>query len=574
MKTKTKLTVGIGLLFIFITLLSIVGMKNLRALKHDTENILTDNYNSLQFARNMLSALEENKMKRIEKLKTELLKQENNITEYREKEVTQSLRENIDLLNSESTDSLLIRSIRKDIFEIIDMNMSAIKRKSEVAKETAEKAVAWIAVTGTLCFLISFILLVNLPSSIADPIRKLTLSIREIAAENYSERVHFESRSEFGELATSFNTMAEKLEEYNNSNVAKLMMQKQRIETLIENMRDPVIGLDEDQMIIFANNQALKVTGLKENEMIGKSSQEVALKNDLVRSLVSDASGSTLNSDGDIQQLRIFTDNREGYFEKSILPILIVPIGETEKKLVGHVIILRNVTEFKELDSAKTNLIATVSHEFKTPISSIKMSVQLLENKQTGSLNKHQRELVDSIKEDARRLLNITGELLNMTQLESGKIQLTVIPADSERIIDIAINATRAQARNKNIRIEAYGDAKVNRVLADTEKTAWVVTNLISNAIRYSYEDSTINIRTSIKNGKTIISVTDTGKGIPPEYKDKIFDRYYRIPGTEIEGTGLGLAISKEFIEAMGGSIAVESEIGKGSTFSITLNTA
>lgn len=574
MKTKTKLTVGIGLLFIFITLLSIVGMKNLRALKHDTENILADNYNSLQFARNMLSALEENKMKRIEKLKTELLKQENNITEYREKEVTQSLRENIDLLNSESTDSLLIRSIRKDIFEIIDMNMSAIKRKSEVAKETAEKAVAWIAVTGTLCFLISFILLVNLPSSIADPIRKLTLSIREIAAENYSERVHFESRSEFGELATSFNTMAEKLEEYNNSNVAKLMMQKQRIETLIENMRDPVIGLDEDQMIIFANNQALKVTGLKENEMIGKSSQEVALKNDLVRSLVSDASGSTLNSDGDIQQLRIFTDNREGYFEKSILPILIVPIGETEKKLVGHVIILRNVTEFKELDSAKTNLIATVSHEFKTPISSIKMSVQLLENKQTGSLNKHQRELVDSIKEDARRLLNITGELLNMTQLESGKIQLTVIPADSERIIDIAINATRAQARNKNIRIEAYGDAKVNRVLADTEKTAWVVTNLISNAIRYSYEDSTINIRTSIKNGKTIISVTDTGKGIPPEYKDKIFDRYYRIPGTEIEGTGLGLAISKEFIEAMGGSIAVESEIGKGSTFSITLNTA
>ncbi len=574
MKTKTKLTVGIGLLFIFITLLSIVGMKNLRALKHDTENILADNYNSLQFTRNMLSALEENKMKRIEKLKTELLKQENNITEYREKEVTQSLRENIDLLNSESTDSLLIRSIRKDIFEIIDMNMSAIKRKSEVAKETAEKAVAWIAVTGTLCFLISFILLVNLPSSIADPIRKLTLSIREIAAENYSERVHFESRSEFGELAASFNTMAEKLEEYNNSNVAKLMMQKQRIETLIENMRDPVIGLDEDQMIIFANNQALKVTGLNENEMIGKSSQEVALKNDLVRSLVSDVSGSTLNSDGGIQQLRIFTDNREGYFEKSILPILIVPIGETEKKLVGHVIILRNVTEFKELDSAKTNLIATVSHEFKTPISSIKMSVQLLENKQTGSLNKYQRELVDSIKEDARRLLNITGELLNMTQLESGKIQLTVIPADSKRIIDIAINATRAQARNKNIRIEAYGDAKVNRVLADTEKTAWVVTNLISNAIRYSYEDSTINIKTSIKNGKTIISVTDTGKGIPPEYKDKIFDRYYRIPGTEIEGTGLGLAISKEFIEAMGGSIAVESEIGKGSTFSITLNTA
>jgi PAS domain S-box-containing protein len=574
MKIKTKLTLGVGLLFLLIILLSIVGAKYINELKADSENILAANYNSLEYSRNMLVALDEVSEKALQKFNINLQNQEKNITEIGEQETTSEIRNNFELYKSNKFDSSFQDSIRKYIFRLMDMNMQAIQRKSEVAKATADKAVFWIALTGTLCFLIAFVLLVNLPSNISKPIKELTESIRQIAAKNYSERVHFESHSEFGQLAKSFNTMAEKLEEYNNSNLAKLMMEKQRIETLINNMHDPVIGLDENLKVIFANEEAIKISGLTNAELIGKLAQELAIKNDLIRSLIQDLMiGETENGQKQ-QPIKIFSENKESYFEKETLHISITPTGEANSRLVGHVIFLRNVTTYKELDFAKTNFIATVSHEFKTPISSIKMSLQLLENEQIGKLNDEQKNLIDSIKDDANRLLKITGELLNMTQVESGNIQLSILPSDPKEILLYAINATKTQAEQKQIRFEISCPDSISKIQADSEKTAWVLTNLISNAIRYSYDNSTIYLTIQQTSNQVQISVKDTGQGIAPQYKDKVFDRYFRVPGTKKEGTGLGLAISKEFIEAQGGHITVDSEFGAGSTFTLTLNKA
>ena len=235
-------------------------------------------------------------------------------------------------------------------------------------------------------------------------------------------------------------------------------------------------------------------------------------------------------------------------------------------------ILLQNITPFKELDFAKTNFIATVSHELKTPISSIQMSLQLLQNKQIGTINEEQQNLIESIQDDAGRLLKITGELLNMTQVESGNIQIAVLPSDAKEILEYAINANHTSAEQKQIKLEINVPGSLPKVSADKEKTAWVLTNLISNAIRYSYENSTVQLSISSSNNKIIFSVKDTGQGIAPQYKDKIFDRYFRVPGTKKEGTGLGLSISKEFIEAQGGQINVESDFGTGSTFSVVLN--
>lgn len=571
MKIKTKLTLGVGLLFLLIILLSLVGAKYITELKTDTENILVANYNSLEYSRNMLTALEDGTEKAFLKFETNLLNQEKNITEIGEADVTSEIRSSFDTFKLNKSGSSLEVAIRKDIFRLMDMNMQAIQRKSEVAKATADKAVFWIAITGTMCFLIAFVLLVNLPSNIANPIKELTESIKQIASKNYSERVHFESHSEFGQLAKSFNTMAQKLEEYNNSNLAKLMMEKKRIETLINNMHDPVIGLDENLKVIFANEEAIKIIGMSETEIIGHQTQELAIKNDLVRTLIQDL---MIEENGNVTKskpIKIFADNKEGYFEKETLHISVIPTGEQAKQLIGHVIILRNITEFKELDFAKTNFIATVSHEFKTPISSIKMSLQLLENEEIGKLNDEQKNLVESIKDDATRLLKITGELLNMTQVESGNIQLSILPADPKEILLYAINATQTQADQKQIKFDIACPENISKVQADNEKTAWVLINLISNAIRYSYDNSTIYLTIKEQDEKVQISVRDIGQGIAPQYKDKVFDRYFRVPGTKKEGTGLGLAISKEFIEAQNGQIKVDSEFGAGSTFSITL---
>lgn len=574
MKIKTKLTLGVGLLFLLIILLSVVSAKYISELKTDSENILLANYNSLEYSRNMLTALEDGSDKSVMKFETNLQSQEKNLTEIGEPEVTSEMRNTFNAFKLNRSDSSLISTIRSDIFRLMDMNMQAIQRKSEVAKITADKAVFWIALTGSLCFLIAFILLVNLPSDIANPIKELTESIRQIAAKNYSERVHFESHSEFGQLATSFNTMAKKLEEYNNSNLAKLMKEKKRIETLINNMHDPVIGLDENLKVIFANEEAIKIIGLSEQEIIGHHTQELAVKNDLVRTLIQDLVLGESEGAPKAKPIKIFADNKEGYFEKETLHISIVPTGEQSKQLIGHFILLRNVTEFKEMDFAKTNFIATVSHEFKTPISSIKLSLQLLENEGIGKLNEEQKNLVESIKDDANRLLKITGELLNMTQVESGNIQLSVLPSDAKEILLYAINATKTQAEQKQIRFELNCPDHISKVHADSEKTAWVLTNLISNAIRYSYDNSTIYLSIKQDADQVQISVKDTGQGIAPQYRDKIFDRYFRVPGTKKEGTGLGLSISKEFIEAQGGQISVDSEFGAGSTFTLILNKA
>ncbi|MBE2206909.1 MAG: PAS domain-containing protein, partial [Saprospiraceae bacterium] len=385
------------------------------------------------------------------------------------------------------------------------------------------------------------------------------------------ERVHFESHSEFGQLAKSFNAMAEKLEEYNNSSLAKLMMEKKRIETLIDKMHDPVIGLDENMLIIFANEEATNILGLPYSELIGFPSKDLALKNDLLGELIKDVHPVD-EAAVSIKPIKIYANDKESYFERDVQHITIIPTGELRPKTIGHVILLRNVTEYKELDFAKTNFIATISHEFKTPISSIKMSLQLLENEQIGKLNEEQKNLLESIKDDATRLLKITGELLNMTQVESGNIQLTILPVNPKDILQYAINATKTQAEQKQIIFEIDCPDSIPPILADSEKTAWVITNLISNAIRYSYDHSSVYLMIRETENQVAISVKDIGQGIAPQYKDKIFDRYFRVPGTQKEGTGLGLAISKEFIEAQGGQIIVDSEFGAGSTFTLTLN--
>ncbi len=573
MKIKAKLTFGVGLLFILIVALAVISGWYVNQLKRDTNNILVANYNTLLYSRNMLLALEDiNKDAAvIDTFQNNLTLQMGNVTEIGEIERTNLIVKHFNSLKNKPDDAQLSSSIRKDITELMRLNMDAISRKSNIADETARRAILIISFTGALCFLIAVILLINLPSNIANPIRELTESIKEIASQNYSKRVNFGGHNEFGDLARSFNTMAEKLEEYSDSKLEKILKGKKRIETLIDNMHDPVIGIDENKKVLFANDEALNISGLRKEDFIGKAVQDIAVTNDLIRDIIKDIFLPAPKSNK-AEQLKIYADGKESYFEKEVIDINIVPTGETDIKFIGQVILLRNITPFKELDLAKTNFMGTVSHEFKTPISSIQMGVQLLENEKVGLLNSEQKDLINGIKDDTDRLLKITGELLNITQVESGSIQINLLPSEIKPIIEYAVNANKSAADNKNIQIAIEMDENASTAVTDSEKSAWVLTNLISNAIRYSYENSKISIKTERENNQVKFSVSDTGQGIQSQYLKKIFERYFRIPGTKKEGTGLGLSISKEFIEAQGGGIWVESEYGAGSTFYFTLN--
>lgn len=572
MKIKAKLNFGVGALFLLILALALVSSWYVNQLKKDTNNILAANYKTLQYARNMLLSLEDvaKDETAINTFQENLNLQKQNVTEIGETEATNLIDKHFTTLKNEPTNAVINSFIRRDITELMRLNMEAINRKSSIAYDTAQKAIVIISVTGTLCFLIAFTLLINLPASIANPIKELTDSIKEIASQNYKKRVHFESHNEFGDLAKSFNTMAQKLEEYSESKLDKILKGKKRIETLIDNLHDPVIGIDENKKVLFANEEALTICGLKKQDFIGKQIQDIAVVNDLIRSVIKDI----FVPKEDIaksEQLKIYADGKESYFEKEVVDINIFPTGETDSVFIGQVILLRNITPFKELDLAKTNFMGTVSHEFKTPISSMQLGIQILENEKTGALNEEQKLLIKGINDDADRLLRITGEMLNITQVESGAIQINMADTEIKPMIEYAVNANKVAAEHKNIKIDVSIDDDFI-IAADSEKTAWVLTNLVSNAIRYSYDNAAVNIKVEKIENQVRFSVTDTGQGIQPQFLSKIFERYFRIPGTKKEGTGLGLSISKEFIEAQGGKIWAESEYAVGSTFYFTLS--
>lgn len=574
MKIKTKLNFGVGSLFLMILLLAALSSWYVHRLKKDTGNILTANYNTLLYAKNMLLALEDITQKKdaFDSFENYLSQQRKNVTEPGEQLTTDAIVKHFRLLKTDPANIGVISAIRMDIARLMQQNMEAISRKSSVADGTAEQAILIISFAGALCFIIAFVLLVNLPSNIANPIAKLTDSIREIASQNYKERLHLQGTSEFSELARSFNSMAEKLEEYAESKLEKILKEKKRIEALVDNMHDPVIGVDETGEIIFVNEEAINIISLKKEQLIGRQVSLVSNENDLIKDIFKDLMIPAEKREK--YPIKIYANDKESYFEKDIIDIHILPTGELNPTFIGQVVILKNITAFKELDLAKTNFIGTISHEFKTPIAAIQMGIQLLENDQIGHLNSEQTGLLRGIKDDSDRLLKITGELLNMTQVESGAIQINLHAADVKPIVDYAVMANKFAADQKNLKISIIIEPSVHTVLADNEKTAWVLTNFISNAVRYSYDDAMIQIRVEKVDSTVKFSVTDHGLGIEPKYLNKIFERYFRVPGAKKGGTGLGLSISKEFIEAQGGVIGVRSEYGVGSSFYFILKAA
>ncbi len=558
MRLKTKLTLSLVFLFIVILIFGVLGIFYVNKLRNDADVILKNNHESLVYCNNMLKALEDipAKASAFKVFQQNLKNQEQNITEAGESDATNELKKNFKELSANPADSSNYPQIRQSIHIITDLNQQAIVRKNAIAKDTAEQATFWLSIIFTVLTLIAFTLVVNLPWVISNPIKTLSEGISEIANRNYQKRIYLKQKDEFGDLANAFNAMAEKLNEYEHSSFAQLTFEKRRIETIINQMKDGIIGLDENRNILFLNEVAEKIFGLKEKDIIGKYAPDVALRNDLMRTILQDETK---------QDLKIYADNKESYFNKDIITVT------NKEQTIGQVIVLRNITPFHELNEAKTNFIATVSHELKTPISSIMMSAKLLTDHRVGELNADQDELAKSIADDAERLLKITGELLNMSQVETGQIQLNVQKVNPSVIVENAILAVSGSAKEKEIKIMNISDKDLPLIDADADKTSWVLNNFLTNAIKYSYSNGSIEIQVSHKNGFVIFSVKDYGPGINQKYISRLFEKYFQVPGSKEKGTGLGLAISKEFVEAQEGKIWAESEIGKGSVFNFQL---
>lgn len=562
MAVKLKSKVALGGLFLFLLLLLVGGVSlyHFRKMIDETKDVLKANYETVEFANNMLSALTEWKItgdSTHSLFEENLQRQEANITENNEAELTGVLRKDFERFTRHPDSLPLLHAVQRDIVSLVDLNLNAINEKSTQAQMEAERAKLFINIIITFCVLAGFTFVFNFPGIVAGPISKLTEAIKAIAHKDYSQRIHLERKDEFGEMADAFNNMAEQLDRYEHSNLAKIMFEKQRAETVINSLKDASIGIDTKGIILFANEKALQLLNVKEQEIVGRSQEEIMNRNDLFRFLI----------ESDIKTpFKVVLDERENFFTREI-----IEITSAEENL-GKVIIIENITSFKELDVAKTNFIATISHELKTPLASSDFSLKLLEDARVGQLTGEQRELIRHLKDDNQRMLRILSELLNMSQVEAGKIQLVLQDVYPGAPVEDSVLAVTSAAQEKGITLQRLVERNLPVLRIDPDKVSWVLNNFLTNAIKFSPVNSTVSVSAKKASGHISFAVMDEGPGIDESYQKRIFDRYFQVPGrSEKKGSGIGLAICKEFIEAMGGKVWVKSQLGRGSTFGFDL---
>ena len=434
--------------------------------------------------------------------------------------------------------------------------MAAIEKKNKIAEATAEKALTYISIISAIIFIVALTFSFNFPSIITGPINDFREAIRQIADKNYKHRVNITSKDEFGQMATAFNAMAERLEYFESSNLNKLIFEKARAEAVINSLKDASIGINRNNTILFANQQALQLLGLKAEDTIGRPVADLSARNDLLRFLIADETN---------KPFKIVVDGKENYYTKEVIEV-------SQSDTTSKVIVLKNITSFKELDVAKTNFIATISHELKTPLASSDFSLKLLEDNRVGQLTAEQKDLVQQLKNDNQRMLRILSELLNMSQVEAGKIQLTMQVVNPKSVVDASVQAVYSAAKEKQITVVQKIDDDLPVIKTDPDKINWVLNNFLTNAIKYSPEENEVMISVEHNNSSISFSVADKGQGIEEQYLGRIFERYFQVPGrSDKKGSGIGLAICKEFIEAMNGKIWVKSRTGEGSVFGFDL---
>lgn len=604
---KTKLRFGLGFIFLFMIIIGFMGSYYIKRLANESETIMQDNYKSVQNAKHLIQSLE-----KIEQIQTDIIfknidinntskvytdeiesfekfiiEAESNITEDKEQEQVIDLKNNYDTLQKFFLTSLVshqidiehyiselrpkFRTVNDIIYRISEINMEAIVRKTTHAKNTADNVFLYMLIISSICILITLWFIFKFPRYIVNPLRRIIKSIKEISNKNYEERLDFKSNDEFNDLTEEFNLMAKKLDEYEHSNFASILFEKKRIESIINNIHDAIIGLNEDKVILFANQTAYQLLKTTDNELIGRIATDVASTNKLMYELIEDLYIENPNNIDLKDLIKVSNNEKEIYYSKEIIEVLSQEPDAIKQKSIGYLIILKNYTKYHELDEAKTNFIATISHELKTPISTIRMCSRLLEDSRIGNMNDEQLNLIKNIKDDTERLIKITDELLDISQIETGHIKLNFHPESPLKIINYAIETLKFQAEQKKIAIETEFENNIPLIYTDIEKTTWVLINLIGNAIRYSDENSKIVVKSESKKKFVIFHVIDNGKGIPKKYKDKIFEKFFKIPDTPNTGSGLGLAICKEFIMKQKGEIWEESIEGHGSTFSFTI---
>ncbi|MBW8890539.1 MAG: HAMP domain-containing protein, partial [Fibrobacteres bacterium] len=380
---------------------------------------------------------------------------------------------------------------------------------------------------------------------------------------NLDLRLPVHSGDELGILAQAFNDMAARLRDFRRSDQAKLALTQKTTQMAINSLSDAVAVFGAEGGVEMSNDPASALFGIKP----GVSLQDLGLK---WLTVLFERTAQELRPfkprayEGAIQ---VFRDGEERFFLPHAIPML-----DETRRLYGVTVVLADVTELRRLDESKSDLLATVSHELKTRLTSVRMAVHLLLDDKVGPVNGRQADLLHTAREDTEHLHRMIETLLDIGRIRSGRMEMELKPMEPGELIDHSLDAARQSFKEKGVRLHRSFPLDLPPVLADASRAHLVLDNLLSNALKYTPAGGNVSVTAERQGGHVRFDVADTGPGIPPGDLSRIFERFYRGSREgEPGGAGLGLAIAKEVADAHGGGISVKSQEGMGSTFSFTL---
>jgi two-component system, NtrC family, sensor histidine kinase KinB len=457
--------------------------------------------------------------------------------------------------------------IKKVATEIRDLNEANMVDASRQAKSTAGAAVAWLAGGLALAALLAGLLAWSTLRSTLEPLRDVTRSAVAIGAGNLNQVVPTAGPEEVAELARAFNRMSSQIRDYRQSASSRLLRAQRTSQATIDAFPDPVIVLEPGGRVEMANPAARRVLGVAppaEGETAVPWQPPEALRSAVSEALRAQRPFLTQAFD---QTVTFRLANEDRAYLPQVLPIA-DPYGNT----LGAAVVLSDVTRFRLLDQIKTDLVATVSHELKTPLTGMRLAVHLLLEETIGPLTPKQTELLVDARDNAERLQNMIEHLLALTRLEQGGEGIELRPVAPQTLLDAAAEAARPRAADKHLSLTVENAVALPEVSADAVRLGHALGNLIDNAITYTEPGGKITLSARQVHEGVELAISDTGIGIPPQHLGQVFNKFFRVPGrSRGQGTGLGLAIVREIVAAHDGHVHAESQLGGGTTFRITL---
>lgn len=460
----------------------------------------------------------------------------------------------------------LFQEIKATADQILNMNQQNMSDANDRARATAAAAKHRMYLL-LLCGAVVAVMFVILTERwILRPISRLIRSTDEIRRGNLDLVVQSDSRDEIGRLSDAFNDMASSLRDSRRSDRTRIARIQRSTQQVFKSLPDAVASVDLDGRVELATAAAVEVFGLRPDVCIH------SLAFDWMESLFDDAlrSGQIPETQGNQIIVQRFINGEEHFFRPEAVPIL-----DGEKHPAGVILILKDITQQLQQDELKRGVISTVSHQLKTPLTSLRMAVYLLLEEKAGPLTPKQTELLIAARDDSDRLHSILSSLLDISHIESGRMRMDFRSESPRTLVLPPVESFRSTAKERGITLKMEVPDDLPPVVADSAQVGHVLANLLSNALKYTSPGGEVAISAESAEDTVCFAVSDTGRGIPPQYLDRVFEQFFRVPGQEAGvGEGLGLAIAKEIVEAHGGTINAKSREGEGSVFTFCLRQA